>query len=211
MAWVRCAGCGATQSAAIFRTQPVSACTSCHRELQVRVLPAVFGAANKPPALPPGEGQEGETWCFYDPSRKASHSCSHCGVFVSEAWAAKWGEEVVCLKCLDELRTTSLDTRFQSKRVLWDNVVLGLAVGPWLLSVAFVFTLFFYFLAMFSTLLTLITAPAALFVGLRYWNAPRSLVPRGKGRLVTGLGLAVLQMLGWGVGLVALIHYWPER
>ncbi|TLD69722.1 hypothetical protein FEM03_15450 [Phragmitibacter flavus] len=212
MAWVRCAGCGATQQAAIFRGQPVSSCGTCRRRLEVRVLPAVFGVASRPPALPSNEGeiQLGETRCFYDPVRVATKSCSHCGVFVSDAWVATWGEEVVCLKCLDELRTKGADTKFQAKRVLWDNVVLGLSVGPWLLSLIFVFTVLFYAFAVFSIMLTLVAAPAALFLGLRYWNAPRGLVPRGRGRLMMGVGLAVLQLLAWVVGVVALVHFWTE-
>ena len=44
---------------------------------------------------------------------------------------------------------------------------------------------------------TLVTAPAALFVAIRYWNAPRSIVHRTKIRLVAAIVLALMQIAGW--------------
>jgi hypothetical protein len=44
--------------------------------------------------------------------------------------------------------------------------------------------------------LTFITAPTALFLGLRHWNSPRSLVPRSRARLIIGTGLALLEVIG---------------
>jgi hypothetical protein len=46
---------------------------------------------------------------------------------------------------------------------------------------------------------TLVTAPIALFVAIRYWNAPRSLVRRTKIRYITAIILASMQIAGWGL------------
>jgi hypothetical protein len=75
--------------------------------------------------------------------------------------------------------------------MLYDNIALLLAVTP-LVTVVFWF-------------FTLITAPATLFVVIRYWRAPSSLVPRTKTRFVIAGVVAVLQLAGWGFVLFALI------
>ena len=65
---------------------------------------------------------------------KATGACDHCGVFVSEAWSAKWGTQTVCLKCLDQLRSKTKDQRFEGSRKLWDNIALGAALGPYAMA-----------------------------------------------------------------------------
>jgi len=58
-----------------------------------------------------------------------------------------------------------------------------------------------------SFYLTFITAPAALFIAIRYWKAPRSLVHRSQIRLVLAMIFASLQDLPAGHG--ALFHESP--
>lgn len=47
----------------------------------------------------------------------------------------------------------------------------------------------------------------ALFVAIRYWNAPRSLVRRTRIRFVAAIVLAVLQIAGWGLLFVFLARH----
>jgi hypothetical protein len=42
-------------------------------------------------------------------------------------------------------------------------------------------------------------------MGIRYWNAPRSIVHRTKIRLVLAIILATLQIVGWGVGIYFIV------
>ena len=45
---------------------------------------------------------------------------------------------------------------------------------------------------------TMISAPIALFMVIRYWNEPaRSPVPRSRARLILTALLALLQITGW--------------
>ena len=53
---------------------------------------------------------------------------------------------------------------------------------------------------------TIITAPAALFIALRHWNSPSSLIPRTKIRLVVAIVFALLEIAGWGVGTFFLVR-----
>ena len=164
-------------------------CSRCGKPNEVIPFPALFNpSGGKPPTLvddPPGEG---ESACFYSPHRKATKECSHCGVLVSDAWAAAWGSKTVCLKCLEHLRLDAKNIDFQSKRMLWDNIVLTLALVPILFYPAIV-----------------ITAPATLILGFWHWNSPRSLIPRSKARLVIGILIALLQLVGIGFVIYALI------
>jgi hypothetical protein len=147
---------------------------------------AVFPASNEvprsaPPPLPGDSPDEGEAVCFYSPNRRATTSCDHCGVLISEPWAAAWGNETVCLKCLEHLREEKKDERFISGRTLWDNIALMLALVP--------LTFFFWWAAF-------VTAPAALILAIRHWNSSRGLVPRGRTRLVLAILLSLLQIGG---------------
>jgi hypothetical protein len=76
----------------------------------------------------------------------------------------------------------------ENRRTLYDSVALSLAVLPLLI---------FYF--------TIITAPMALYVAIRYWNAPRSIVHRTRIRYVFAILFATLQIVGWGIGIYFLM------
>lgn len=166
-------------------------CLRCRCSVTVALFPALLSQqARAVPPLPEAPLQEGEAACFYSPARRATSECSHCGVLISSLWAAQWGSGTVCLKCLDHLRAKSQDSRFESKRTMWDNVCLAVALVP--------FSLVLYF-AVF------ITAPAAFIMGLWHWKKPRSMVPRGPWRMVLALLLALAQLIAMGVGAAAIM------
>ncbi len=211
MAYVRCTACGYGMADALFLHGGLASCPTCRKQVRAMLLPTLYKAQlAKPPSLPEEPPGPGEAACFYNPGRRATKCCDHCGVFMSDSWSAQWGNQTVCLKCIEELRSKSKDTRFEAKRTLWDNVALGFAVGPWVLAALFVATLFLYVFGAFCIMLTVITAPAAIFVALRYWNAPRSLVPRGRGRLIWALGLSLLQIGGWVTLVVFIAAQWSK-
>ena len=211
MAYVRCSSCGYGMADALFVRTGSAHCPTCSKEVKVTVLPALYkGSLQAPPTLPEEPPAPGEAACFYNPNRRATKVCDHCGVFVSDAWAAKWGSQTVCLKCIEDLRSKHRDIRFEAKRTLWDNISLFLSVGPWVLAAMFVATFILYGFAFFCILLTLISAPASIFIALRYWNAPRSLVPRGRGRLIMALTFSGLQVGLWVVGIMVLVAEWGK-
>lgn len=206
MALVKCTSCGGGIPELLFRQGGTVPCPICKCIVHALMLPALYKSPlHAPPSLPNDRPAPGEATCFYNPGRRATKGCDHCGVFISDAWAAQWGSQTVCLKCLEELRSKNSDTRFESKRTLWDNVALSFSIGPWILAVALLMTLALYPFAIMVIMLTFLTAPAAIFVALRYWNAPRSMVPRGRGRLVWAAMLGVLQLMGWVLMMVGII------
>ena len=54
-------------------------------------------------------------------------------------------------------------------------------------------------LPLFFWPVTLMTAPAAVFVAIRYWKAPGSVVRRSKIRFVLAIVIALIEIAGWGI------------
>ena len=85
-------------------------------------------------------------------------------------------------------RSARTMTTLEDQRVLYDSVALALAFWPML----FVFP-------------TLVTAPAAIFVALRYWKRPLSILPRSRFRFLLALLLAGGQLVGWTVFFAGIV------
>ncbi len=165
----------------VFNQPDLSPCPACGTLLQIEVFPALFRNQSVGRS---GEAilVEGESSCFYHPQKKAVIPCQGCGRFLCALCDCELNGQHFCPTCLETGKTKGKIKNLENQRTLYDSIALSLAVYPLLI---------FYF--------TLITAPAALFVALRYWNAPRSIVHRTKVRYVTAIILASLQIAGWGL------------
>ncbi|MEJ2731062.1 MAG: hypothetical protein P8185_21580 [Deltaproteobacteria bacterium] len=88
----------------------------------------------------------------------------------------------------DPLRAESEIKSLETHRVCYDKVT--------------------FFVALISTILiwpTIITAPIVLFMVIRYWSAPGSIIPRSKIRFILAFGIACLQIAAWILFLGELI------
>lgn len=97
------------------------------------------------------------------------------------------GDAHLCPRCLNAGLSTQKLSRLESHRILYDRLAFGLALYPLVI---------FYF--------TLVTAPMALFVAIRFRNAPGSLVSPWKWRSLVAIVVASLQILGWTAFFVLL-------
>lgn len=160
----------------------------CGSQLQVEVFPALFRRIN-----PGRDGElsmvDGESSCFYHPQKKAVVPCQGCGRFLCALCDCELHGQHFCPACLEVGQTKGKIKNLQNTRTLYDSVALSLAILPLLL---------FYF--------TVVTAPMALYISFRYWNAPMSLLRRSKVRFVLAIVLSTLQIIGWGVGIYFLVH-----
>jgi len=93
-----------------------------------------------------------------------------------------------CPTCLETGRTKGKIKSLENQRTLYDNIAVALAVYPFLI---------FY--------LTFLTAPAALFIAIRHWNSPRSIVHGTKIRFVIAMAIAGCQIGGWIVVIVVIV------
>jgi hypothetical protein len=77
---------------------------------------------------------------------------------------------------------------FENSRTLFDSTALIVAVAP-LLAWPFTF----------------ISAPIALFIALRYWNRPLSLVRRWRWRSALAAAIALCEIGGWAWGIAYVV------
>jgi len=190
--WAWCPACQAEGVVPFQAGAEAATCRSCRSEVRAVLFPALWKGMEPPP--PPVPPMEGEPACYFSPDRRADHVCDQCGVFMSAAHSGKWGARRICLPCLEKLRASGRDSRFESGRVLWDNICLGLAFAPIALFLPF------------YGLVSIVTAPAALVLGIWHWRKPRSLVPRGPWRMIVALVLAGGQVALMAVGFFFLVR-----
>lgn len=161
-------------------------CPDCGSLLHIEVFPAFFA---EKAAGQVGEVLmlEGESSCFYHPSKRAVLPCEACGRFVCALCDCELQGRHFCPACLEAGRTKGKIRNLEGQRTLYDTLALALAVLP-------LATVFFWFMSLF-------TAPIVIFICIRYWNAPRSIVHRSRARYVIAMILAILQIVGWGLGI----------
>lgn len=167
-------------------TPELSRCPSCQAPIYLIVFPAMLH-----PVGPGRAGEtlliEGEASCYYHSSKKAVVACSSCGRFLCALCDIDLNGEHLCSVCLEAGSKKRNIRSLENRRVLYDDLALSLAIVPMLI---------FYF--------TLITAPIVLYLSIKYWKAPSSLIPRTRIRFVFAILIAVLQIVGW-VGLITAI------
>jgi hypothetical protein len=185
---VNCTECGMPLPWQALNTPDLTKCRSCGAQIRVDVFPALFD--------PPAPGEPGETLlvndqssCFYHPQKKAVVACDNCGRFLCALCDVEFDGRHLCPTCLETGARKGKVRNLQTSRVLYDDVALALAVYPLLVW----FT-------------TIITAPVALYIAIRYWRAPSSLVPRTKARFVVAMMLAGMQIIAWTALFVWLIR-----
>jgi hypothetical protein len=183
---IQCPACQAWLLEGVFNQPQLSPCPACGVPLQVEVFPALFRRIN------PGQSGEiimvdGESSCFYHPQKRAVLPCQGCGRFLCALCDCELNGQHFCPACLETGKTKGKIKSLENRRTLYDSIALSLAVYPLLI---------FYF--------TLVTAPVALFVAIRYWNAPRSIIRRTRIRYIVAIVLASMQIAGWGFLFVAL-------
>ncbi len=183
-----CPRCKTALTESVLNQPELIPCPVCAVPLQVQVFPALFRQAT---AGRDGEAvlMETESACFYHPQKKAVLPCEGCGRFLCALCDCELHGQHFCPACLEVGRKKRKIKSLENERTLYDSIALALAVVPLVI---------FY--------LTFITAPAALYVAFRFWNAPRSLVHRSRIRLVLAIIFASLQIAGWVVGIYFLVN-----
>jgi hypothetical protein len=184
---IRCSECLTPVRESELNQGRLSKCSGCGNFVQVEIFPAYFRKAA------PGQQAEilmveGEAACFYHPNKKAVIPCHSCGRFLCGLCDCDLNGEHFCAPCLEAGKRKGKIKSIEDSRVRYDSMALLLAVVPMIV---------FY--------LTFITAPVALFIAIRRWNAPRSMVHNATAGFVTAMVIATLQLIGWGLVIFVLV------
>jgi len=181
MAAVTCTKCGFVLNETTFNQPVWTGCPSCKVPLLVEVFPALFKEAASAQS-----GQvlvtEGEAGCFYHPHKKAVLPCDACGRFLCALCDIEFSGQHFCPGCLETGRKKGSPAGLDKRRTLYDSLARSLSLLPLLIWP-----------------LTLITAPAALFIAIRYWKAQGSVVRRSKIFMVLAMLIALIQIAGWTI------------
>src|SRR5437016_1028123 len=149
-----CPKCKTPLAEGVLNLSDLTPCTVCAAPLQVEIFPAFFRrmAAGRDGDL---VLVEGESTCFYHPQKKAALPCEGCGRFLCALCDCELHGQHFCPACLEIGRKKGKIKSLENQRTLYDSIALSLAILPLLMA---------YF--------TILTAPMALYVAIRYWNAP---------------------------------------
>jgi hypothetical protein len=185
---VPCARCQAPLPNHFFVTSNWVPCPSCGAEVTVRVFPALFTG---PQAQATGEASlAGEAGCFYHPEKRAVVTCHQCGRFLCALCRVEFKGQEWCPGCLETSSRKRKGVDFENHRILYDSAALAFATFP--------FLLFFW--------PSVVGAPLALYVSIRYWKAPGSILPRTKFRFLLAGVLALGELGLMGFIIYAFLH-----
>ncbi len=150
-------------------------CPSCATPLELLVLPALASSA------PSGRRTEsvvmaGEAACFVHPAKKAVVPCDRCGKFLCALCDLEIQGQHYCPTCLEAGRGQGKIELLESRRFVRDRAALTLSLVPLLIFPA-----------------VILTAPAALVLGIQSFRRDGSLVSSGSRRAVLAIVLALIE------------------
>ena len=187
---VACPKCHAPLPRGFLNRGELLQCPSCRARLQVEAFPALFRALEKGKA---GEALalDQEASCFYHPDKRATVACQACGRFLCALCDLPLNDGHLCPNCLEVGKAKGKLDTLETHRKLYGEMALNLAVWP-----VIIFPFWFF---------TCLSAPAALYLCIRHWNSPPSLVRRSRLRMWVALVLSILEISAWVFGILFLV------
>jgi hypothetical protein len=166
----------------VLRPSQRTVCGHCGAVAQIDFFPALLQDSIGKPAE--NVVLETESSCFFHPAKRAVTACQGCGRFLCSLCDVDMGGQRLCPRCIEQgAKADSLEP-LRTEFTRYDHVALALAIVP----------MIFFFI-------TIITAPIAIYVCLKYRNAPISAVPRGKMIFRIAFCLALLQLVAWTLAI----------
>ena len=150
------------------------------------VFPAVHLAkAEKPTLSNPATGEDAV--CFYRADQRATAVCAQCGVFVSEMYRVRIGDDDYCTNCVAKSRDDHNIPALVTRSTLRDYQAMNAAVFSLVLVIFIAPALFI--------------APWVIYLAIRYRKAPGGILPRSAWRMPVSAILAIIAFIGsavWG-------------
>ena len=157
-----------------------AACPACQSLLTAHFFSAFFQPrtlGTSPSALV----DQTEASCFYHPTKQAMRVCDGCGRLICSLCSIELGTKHLCPNCISSGKKRGKLTTLENSRTRYDSIALSLAV-----------------MGLFMSIFSVVLAPVAIYISLRYWNTPRSLVGGGHVRFILAISIAIFSLLLWG-------------
>jgi hypothetical protein len=188
---VQCPKCRTTLTESIFNLSALTPCPTCETPLQIEIFPAFFRK------IAPGQKAEtvmveGESSCFYHAQKKAVRPCDGCGRFLCALCDCELNGQHFCPSCLDVGKSKGKIKNLDNHRTRYDGMALILAI----LSLLLFFTIVIGF----------ILAAISLYIAIRYWKAPQSLVRQTRIRMLVAVFFALAGLAAATAYLLSMIH-----
>jgi hypothetical protein len=186
---VACGSCGAELSVPLPEASVHTPCPTCETDVWVEAFPALIKG------VAPGKSGErllvdDESSCFYHPGKKAVILCDGCGRFLCALCEIDLSGQHLCPVCIETGVKKAKLKNLKKESVYYDVIAMAVAIIP-----------------MIFLWISFITAPIALYIAIRYWKTPLSVVPRRKWRFVVAIVAAGLQLVAWGMVVLILMGY----
>lgn len=183
-----CPSCGWVLGGDELQTATPIPCEQCGVEFIFHAFPAMI---RERAAIRTGEklSDTAEASCYYHVDKVAEVTCEECGRFICGLCDLELDGTHLCPACFQTGVTNKKIAKVENRRTLHDSVALSTAVLPML-------TVYF----------TLLTAPIALFLSIRHWNTPGSILPRTKIRFIFAILISLAQLVVWGIVFVHLFN-----
>ncbi len=185
-----CTRCQQPLPLIIFRKDEFRPCPSCGAMTYGVVFPA-FMKENSPSRAGESLLVDTDASCFYHSQKKAEVACEYCGRFLCALCDVEMDRNHLCPPCIESGKEKGRIKTLENRRTLYDSIALSLSILPLL-----------------AYCLTIVTAPIAIYMVFRYWNAPTSILHRGKWRMVVALFLSAAQVVGWSLVAYFMISKW---
>lgn len=171
-----------------------TACPNCYAKLNFEIFPAAF---ERQTLIASSAALADEAAaCYEHQSKPAKAICGQCGRFICALCELEIRGQTWCPACLEAPRSATIQGALETSRTNYDSIALALATWP--------MVLFLY--------PSILTAPVAIYVALRYWRKPLSIVGRNRWRFVLAISIAVLQVSVFAVLIVSaiLVAQWRQ-
>lgn len=180
---IQCAQCNTALPREFVNNPDFRPCPKCSTPVATAAFPALLQppAAAEPTNVPVVDG---EASCFYHDQKKAETACESCGRFICALCRLELNDRQLCPACLQSGRAKGQMEDLDHSRPLYDSVALLVAALPLVLFYPF-------------ALATIITGPMAIFLAIRHWHKPTSILGRTKARFVIAIILGCLQISAW--------------
>jgi hypothetical protein len=163
-------------------------CPKCAEEIETFFFPALFRPRETGVAAVALLDQT-EASCFYHPQKQAAQVCDGCGRLICSLCSVEMGAEHLCPNCISSGRRKGKITSLENSRTCYDKIALSLSL------LGIVFYVFAFILS-----------PIVIFLAIRHWNSPGSVMGVSRTRFIVAIVLASLEFVGC-IGIAILFVF----